>query len=112
MLLSEPDVKGARYSKPKTFCANHWLIGEEMNIEKLIHDLRARINPHYDQTGTESKESGGHGDGISSVGKRAPAFRFWAMNQSLDLVARGNERLKADAELIEWQPIETAQRRN
>ena len=25
MLLSEPDVK-ARYSKPKTFCANHWLI--------------------------------------------------------------------------------------
>ena len=30
---------------------------EEMNIEKLIHDLRARINPqYYDQLGTESHE--------------------------------------------------------
>ena len=28
-----------------------------MNIEKLIHDLRARINPqYYDQIGTESYE--------------------------------------------------------
>ena len=28
-----------------------------MNIEKLIHDLRARINPqYYDQLGTESYE--------------------------------------------------------
>ena len=28
-----------------------------MNIEKLIHDLRARINPqYYDQLGTESHE--------------------------------------------------------
>ena len=35
-------------------------------------------------------------------------FDILAMNQSLDLLREENERRKADAELIEWQPIETA----
>ena len=38
------DVKGALF-KAENIRANHWLIGEEMNIEESIHDLRARINP-------------------------------------------------------------------
>ena len=35
-------------------------------------------------------------------------FDILAMNQSLDLLREENERLRNDAELIEWQPIETA----
>ena len=55
-----------------------------MNIEKLIHDLRARINPQYfDQIGTESYER----------------------NQcvmALEYLRQENERLKADAERYRW----------
>ena len=61
-----------------------------MNIEELIHDLRARINPqYYDQPGTESYER----------------------NQcvmALEYLRQENERLRKGAGRIEWQPIETA----
>lgn len=61
-----------------------------MNIEELIHDLRARINPqYYDQIGTESYER-------------------YQVVMALEYLRQENERLKADAERIEWQPIETA----
>ena len=61
-----------------------------MNIEKLIHDLRARINPqYYDQIGTES-------------------YDRHQVVMALEYLRQENERLKADAERIEWQPIETA----
>ena len=38
-------------------------------------------------------------------------FDILAMNHA-DLLREENERLKADAGLIEWQPIETAPKRN
>ena len=122
-----------------------------MNIEKLIHDLRARINPqYYDQLGTESyerhqvvkaleylatenerlkelmaKRTREHQQEMTSFRLRVRSqddatfaalreenerqrFDILAMNQSLDLLREENERRKADAELIEWQPIETA----
>ena len=82
-----------------------------MNIEKLIHDLRARINPqYYDQIGTESYERNQCVMAMEYLQQENERQRFdiLAMNQSLDLLREENERLKADAELIEWQPIETA----
>ena len=61
-----------------------------MDIDKLIHDLRARINPqYYDQLGTESYER-------------------HQVVKALEYLRQENDRLKADAERIEWQPIETA----
>jgi hypothetical protein len=62
-----------------------------MNIEELIHDLRARINPqYYDQVGTESYE------------------RHQCV-MALEYLATENERLRlenlalnADAERINW----------
>ena len=51
-----------------------------MNIEELIHDLRARINPqYYDQIGTESYER-------------------HQVVKALEYLATENERLKVDAE--------------
>ena len=82
-----------------------------MNIDKLIHDLRARINPqYYDQLGTESHERYQVVMALEYLREENERQRFdiLAMNQSLDLLREENERLKADAGLIEWQPIETA----
>lgn len=82
-----------------------------MNIEELIHDLRARINPQYfDQIGTESHERYQVVMALEYLRQENDSQRFdiLAMNQSLDLLREENERLKADAGLIEWQPIETA----
>jgi len=82
-----------------------------MNIEKLIHDLRARINPqYYDQLGTESHERYQVVMALEYLRQENDSQRFdiLAMNQSLDLLREENERLKADAGLSEWQPIETA----
>ena len=82
-----------------------------MNIEELIHDLRARINPQYfDQIGTESYERNQCVMALEYLREENERQRFdiLAMNQSLDLLREENERLKADAGLIEWQPIETA----
>ena len=82
-----------------------------MNIEKLIHDLRARINPqYYDQIGTESYERNQCVMAMEYLQQENERQRFdiLAMNQSLDLLREENERLRNDAELIEWQPIETA----
>ena len=82
-----------------------------MNIEELIHDLRARINPqYYDQLGTESHERYQVVMALEYLREENERQRFdiLAMNQSLDLLREENERLKADAGLSEWQPIETA----
>ena len=82
-----------------------------MNIDKLIHDLRARINPqYYDQLGTESYERHQVVKALEYLQQENERQRFdiLAMNQSLDLLREENGRLKADAERIEWQPIETA----
>ena len=82
-----------------------------MNIEKLIHDLRARINPqYYDQIGTESYERNQCVMALEYLREENERqhFDILAMNQSLDLLREENERLKADAGLSEWQPIETA----
>ena len=82
-----------------------------MNIEKLIHDLRARINPqYYDQIGTESYERNQCVMAMEYLQQENERQRFdiLAMNQSLDLLREENERLRKDAERIEWQPIETA----
>ena len=82
-----------------------------MNIEKMIHDLRARINPqYYDQIGTESYERNQCVMAMEYLQQENERQRFdiLAMNQSLDLLREENERLRNDAELIEWQPIETA----
>ena len=82
-----------------------------MNIEKLIHDLRARINPqYYDQIGTESYERNQCVMAMEYLQQENERqhFDILAMNQSLDLLREENERLRKDAERIEWQPIETA----
>ena len=82
-----------------------------MNIDELIHDLRARINPQYfDQPGTESHERYQVVMALEYLRQENDSQRFdiLAMNQSLDLLREENERLKADAGLSEWQPIETA----
>ena len=82
-----------------------------MNIEKLIHDLRARINPqYYDQLGTESYERHQVVKALEYLQQENERQRFdiLAMNQSLDLLREENERLRKDAGRIEWQPIKTA----
>ena len=82
-----------------------------MNIEELIHDLRARINPqYYDQLGTESYERHQVVKALEYLQQENERQRFdiLAMNQSLDLLREENGRLRKDAGRIEWQPIETA----
>ena len=55
-----------------------------MNIKELIHDLRARINPqYYDQIGTESYE------------------RHQCV-LALEYLRQENERLRKDAERLDW----------
>lgn len=59
-----------------------------MNIEELIHDLRARINPqYYDQIGTESYE---RNQCVMAMGL------LLARNEVL---REENERLRKDAEI-------------
>ena len=82
-----------------------------MKTDKLIHDLRARINPqYYDQLGTESYERNQCVMALEYLQQENERqhFDILAMNQSLDLLREENERLRKDAERIEWQPIETA----
>ena len=82
-----------------------------MDIDKLIHDLRARINPqYYDQLGTESYERHQVVKALEYLQQENERQRFdiLAMNQSLDLLREENGRLRKDADRIEWQPIETA----
>jgi hypothetical protein len=76
-----------------------------MNIEKLIHDLRARINPqYYDQLGTESYERHQCVMALEYLRQENERQRFdiLAMNQSLDLLREENERLRKDADRLEW----------
>ena len=70
-----------------------------MNIEKLIHDLRARINPQYfDQIGTESYERNQCVMALEYLQQENERQRFdiLAMNQSLDLLREENERLRTE----------------
>ena len=83
-----------------------------MNIEELIHDLRARINPQYfDQIGTESYERNQCVMALEYLREENERQRFdiLAMNHSLDLMREENERLRAenivtryDADRIDW----------
>ena len=75
-----------------------------MNIEELITDLRARINPqYYDQIGTESYERHQCVLALEYLRQENERQRFdiLAMNQSLDLMREENERLKADADRLD-----------
>ena len=55
-----------------------------MNIDKLIHDLRARINPqYYDQIGTESYER-------------------HQVVKALEYLQQENERLRAVERAAQW----------
>jgi len=55
-----------------------------MNIEELIHDLRARINPqYYDQLGTESYER-------------------HQVVKALEYLREENERLRAVERAAQW----------
>lgn len=95
-----------------------------MNIEKLIHDLRARINPqYYDQLGTESYER--HQvvkalEYLATENKRLKelmakrtrehqqemtGFRLRVRSQddaTFAALREENERLKVDAERYRW----------
>ena len=76
-----------------------------MNIEKLIHDLRARINPqYYDQIGTESYERNQCVMALEYLREENERQRFdiLAMNQSLDLLREENERLRAVERAAQW----------
>lgn len=76
-----------------------------MNIEELIHDLCARINPqYYDQIGTESYERHQVVMALEYLRQENESQRFdiLAMNQSLDLMREENERLRKDAERYRW----------
>ncbi len=62
-----------------------------MNIEQLIHDLRARINPqYYDQVGTESYERNQCVMALESLLARIEVLRVQ------------NAALRADADRIDW----------
>ena len=62
-----------------------------MNIDKLIHDLRARINPqYYDQIGTESYERHQVVKALESLMAR------------IDVLRTENAALRADADRIDW----------
>ena len=76
-----------------------------MNIEKLIHDLRARINPqYYDQIGTESYERNQCVMAMEYLQQENERQRFdiLAMNQSLDLLREENERLRNIERAAKW----------
>lgn len=62
-----------------------------MNIEQLIADLRARINPqYYDQVGTESYERHQVVKALESLLARIEVLRVQ------------NAALRADADRIDW----------
>ena len=62
-----------------------------MNIEQLIADLRARINPqYYDQVGTESYERHQVVKALESLMARIEVLRI------------ENKALRADADRIDW----------
>ncbi len=62
-----------------------------MNIEQLIADLRARINPqYYDQVGTESYERHQVVKALESLMARIEVLRVQ------------NAALRADADRIDW----------
>ncbi len=62
-----------------------------MNIEELIADLRARINPqYYDQIGTESYERHQVVKALESLMARIEVLRI------------ENKALRADADRIDW----------
>lgn len=62
-----------------------------MNIEELIADLRARINPqYYDQIGTESYERHQVVKALESLMAR------------IDVLRTENAALRADADRIDW----------
>ncbi len=62
-----------------------------MNIEELIADLRARVNPqYYDQPGTESYE------------RQQCVMALESLLARNDVLREENERLRKDAERIDW----------
>jgi len=62
-----------------------------MNIEELIADLRARVNPqYYDQIGTESYERHQVVKALESLMARIEVLRI------------ENKALRADADRIDW----------
>ena len=76
-----------------------------MNIEELITDLRARINPqYYDQIGTESYERHQCVLALEYLRQENERQRFdiLAMNQSLDLMREENERLRNIERAAKW----------
>ena len=101
-----------------------------MNIEELIADLRARINPqYYDQIGTESYERHQVVKALEYLAtenerlkelmakrtrehqQEMTSFRLRVRSQddaTFAALREENERLRKDVGRIEWQPIETA----
>lgn len=95
-----------------------------MNIEKLIHDLRARINPqYYDQIGTESYERHQVVKALEYLAtenerlkelmakrtrehqQEMTSFRLRVRSQddaTFAALREENERLKVDAERYRW----------
>jgi len=62
-----------------------------MNIEQLIADLRARVNPqYYDQIGTESYE------------RHQCVMAMESLLARNDVLRKENEALRADADRIDW----------
>jgi hypothetical protein len=62
-----------------------------MNIEELIHDLRARINPqYYDQIGTESYE------------RHQCVLALESLLARIEVLRIENAALRADSARIDW----------
>lgn len=62
-----------------------------MNIEQLIADLRARVNPqYYDQVGTESYE------------RNQCVLALESMMARIEVLRIENKALRADADRIDW----------
>lgn len=62
-----------------------------MNIEQLIADLRARVNPqYYDQVGTESYE------------RHQCVMALESLLARIDVLRVQNAALRADAARIDW----------
>lgn len=62
-----------------------------MNIEQLISDLRARVNPqYYDQVGTESYE------------RHQCVMALESLLAQVDVLRIKNAALRADADRIDW----------
>ena len=62
-----------------------------MNIDELIADLRARVNPqYYDQVGTESYE------------RHQCVMALESLTARIDVLRIENAALRADADRIDW----------